>query len=150
MKRIRYFDHLRAFAILAVVILHVSGQNFRNIDIHSGDWFAMNIWESMSRWGVPVFAMISGALFLSSDYTIERLLRKNVLRIVIAFFSWSTIYLFLTNKNWNTASVGVGEIDRRILRDVRITWAQHAGNAQSELCHGIYRLFRVGVCTAPD
>lgn len=105
MKRIRYFDHLRAFAILAVVILHVSGQNFRNIDIHSGDWFAMNIWESMSRWGVPVFAMISGALFLSSDYTIERLLRKNVLRIVIAFFSWSTIYLFLTNKNWNTASV---------------------------------------------
>ena len=105
MKRIRYFDYLRAAAILAVVVLHVSGQNFRHIDIHSGDWFAMNIWESMSRWGVPVFAMISGALFLSGDYTIGRLLRKNVLRIVVAFFTWSVIYLFLTNETWDTSSV---------------------------------------------
>ncbi len=105
MKHIRYFDYLRVAAILAVVVLHVSGQNFRHVDIHSGDWYAMNIWESMSRWGVPIFAMISGALFLSSDYTIGRLLRKNVLRIVIAFFSWSTIYLFLTNEAWDTTSV---------------------------------------------
>ncbi|MCR4604657.1 MAG: acyltransferase [Eubacterium sp.] len=105
MKRIRYFDYLRVVAILAVVVLHVSGQNFRHTDIHSGDWFAMNIWESMCRWGVPIFAMISGALFLSSDYTIGRLLRKNVLRVVVAFFSWSTIYLFLTNETLDTTSV---------------------------------------------
>lgn len=105
MKRIRYFDCLRAMAILAVVVLHVSGQNFRYIDIHSGDWITMNIWESVSRWGVPVFTMISGALFLSSDYTIGRLLRKNVLRIGIAFFSWSVIYLILTNETWEFSAV---------------------------------------------
>ena len=105
MKHIRYFDCLRAVAILAVVVLHISGQNFRYIDVHSGDWLAMNFWESMSRWGVPVFTMISGALFLNSDYTIGRLLRKNILRIGVAFFSWSMVYLILTNETWEVSAV---------------------------------------------
>ena len=98
MKRIRYFDQLRAFAILAVVILHVSGQNFRNIDIHSGDWFAMNIWESMSRWGVPVFAMISGALFLNREISLKMIYGRYVLRMGAAYIVWSTFYALMKSR----------------------------------------------------
>lgn len=91
-KRIEYFDYLRIFATMAVIMLHVSVQNWYDSDVTSSAWQVMNAFNSLTRWAVPTFFMISGALFLGSTRTIETILKKNVLRILTAFVFWSALY----------------------------------------------------------
>lgn len=99
-QRIIAFDVMRIIAIFAVIWLHFSCQRFY-ISFPSAEWEIRNVYDSMVRWGVPVFVMISGALFLDSKkkLSIKKLYTKNILRIICAFLFWSSIYMlydFLT------------------------------------------------------
>ena len=91
-KRYIYFDFLRIFAMIAVVLIHVAAENWYNTDAKSITWNIYNAFDSIARWGVPIFVMISGALFLRSNKPLKEILRKNVLRLLIIFFFWSLIY----------------------------------------------------------
>lgn len=102
-KRIFAFDVMRAVAAFAVVWQHVGGQGWIEA-FPSSEWEARNIFVSLAQWSVPLFFMISGALFLSPDkpLDIKRLYRKNILRIIYAFLFWSAIYeLYLEGLNTN-------------------------------------------------
>ena len=88
--RVVYFDYLRILATLAIVALHTCGK--ANVEIASTNWNVLNIYDSLTRWGVPVFVMISGALFLGKDIPMQKLLKKNILRIITAFLFWSLLY----------------------------------------------------------
>lgn len=90
-----YLDYLRVFASIAVIFIHVSAQNWYGADIHGVDWQIFNVWDSFSRWGVPVFAMISGALFLGRKIEISTIYKKYVLRLFVAFLFWGAAYYFL-------------------------------------------------------
>ncbi|MBE6319312.1 MAG: hypothetical protein E7081_10130 [Bacteroidales bacterium] len=87
------FDSLRVFAIFSVIILHASASLFSEL-YPSNEWLAANFYESISRWNVSVFFMISGALFLrkSKKLNLKRLYSKNIFHIVIVFFFWSILY----------------------------------------------------------
>lgn len=91
-NRILYFDYLRCFAILAVIVLHISAQNWYEVNFQTFEWKVFNLLDSVVRWGVPVFIMISGALFLEKEVDIKKLYRKNILRLITAFAFWSVIY----------------------------------------------------------
>lgn len=100
-KRIINYDFLRIFATVAVVLIHCSASELKNWSPFELRWQICSLLDSISRWCVPVFVMISGALFLRGEHTIEKLLKKNVLRIVTAFAFWSTVfalYRFLLKK----------------------------------------------------
>lgn len=96
-KRILAFDVMRVVAAFAVVWQHIGGQGWPD-SFPSSEWEARNVIVSFAQWSVPVFFMISGALFLSPDkpLDIKRLYRKNILRIVYAFLFWSAIYVIYT------------------------------------------------------
>ena len=89
-----YLDYLRVISTIAVVILHVAAQNFYSVDVNSYAWNIFNVYDSAVRWAVPVFVMISGALFLDNTRVIDtkKLYIKNILRMIIAFVVWSFIY----------------------------------------------------------
>ena len=92
-ERTYAFDFLRIIAAFAVVWLHVSAQHWYDT-FPSYEWEIMNIYDSLVRWCVPVFVMISGALFLnpSRHLSIRKLYKKNISRIICAFLFWSAIY----------------------------------------------------------
>ena len=92
-NRIIQFDVLRIIAALAVVLLHVSGQGFYDC-YPSAEWDARNFYNALVSWPVPIFVMISGALFLDSrkQLDIKTLYTKNVTRVLIVFIAWSIIY----------------------------------------------------------
>lgn len=97
-QRIAYFDVLRVLATFAVIVLHLSAQHWADTDVHTMAWQAFNLYDSSVRWAVPVFLMISGALFLSGSQSIGHILKKNALRIVTAFLFWSALYaVFMVN-----------------------------------------------------
>lgn len=91
--RILSFDVLRIIAAFAVVMLHVSAGRFENC-FPSYEWEITNIYASIVRWGVPIFVMISGALFLNHDkkISIKKLYTKNLFRIIYIFIFWSFCY----------------------------------------------------------
>lgn len=92
-KRLVYFDFLRICGALSVIIIHVSGTKWFATDLGSTEWRIINFYENcIVRCAVPIFIMISGALFLDGTRSIEKIYKKNILRIVTAFIFWSVVY----------------------------------------------------------
>lgn len=91
-KRFLYLDYLRLIASLAVVVLHVAAWKWESLDWRTFEWSTFNIYDSLVRWCVPIFVMISGALFLSKDIDIKTMWKKYISRIMAAFLFWSLLY----------------------------------------------------------
>ena len=86
-RRLIYADLLRVIATFAIVILHVSGSNWHNVPVSGFEWKVFNFYDSMARFSVPVFVMISGMFLLDNkkSLTLKKLYSKNILRIVTSF-----------------------------------------------------------------
>lgn len=95
-KRTLYFDYLRVFATVSVIIVHIAAQNFYSTDVNGFGWQIFNFYDSLVRWGVPIFLMISGALFLNKDIPLKLIYKKYIFRMVISYVVWSAIYALLT------------------------------------------------------
>ena len=82
--RIGYLDWGRALGCLAIVFLHVLVTTRLNGDLPSAR-YAVTLWvdTALTRWGVPVFLMISGALLLNPQKEMGLpKLRRYVVRMV--------------------------------------------------------------------
>lgn len=110
--RYEYIDYLRIISTFAVVVLHVSAQNWYTTDITSKEWNILNLFDSMVRWSVPVFVMISGALLLDRRQNVDRLYKKKILHIVSSFFFWSIAYTvyqcFVLHRNMDVKDIIIG------------------------------------------
>ena len=102
-----YCDYLRIFAIFAVITLHVAAHNWYSTDVTSFEWSIFNFFDSIVRWGVPVFVMISGSLFLGREIDTKQIYSKYVLRLVIAYVVWSIFYAFLHRYSFNDGLIKV-------------------------------------------
>ena len=90
-------DLIRIIAAVAVVMIHC-GAIFVADYMHLTCEFRIgNILESISQLGVPLFVMISGALFLDErkQVTLKGILRKNVKSLVIVTILWAGIFALL-------------------------------------------------------
>lgn len=98
MKRTIYFDYLRVIACFAVIVLHVSAGQWHDYTEPTFEWNVMNIYDSATRFCVPIFLMISGALFLNPEkkLSLRKLYTHNILRVITAFCFWSFIYACYT------------------------------------------------------
>ncbi len=95
MKREIRYDLLRITACFAVVLLHVSNGHWYVVDINSTDFTVMTIYNSFTRFGVPVFFMLSGLFLL--DPQKELSLKKwgtRIGKLIVGFFVWSLFYAF--------------------------------------------------------
>ena len=119
MKRKTYVDYLRIFAVFSIIIIHVSSAKWYSTDINSARWRAMNFYDSIARWGVPIFTMISGALFLNKNVTTKKLYSKYILRLFIAFIFWSLLYMIESCINLS------GEVNFNLLNSITTTVKGH-------------------------
>ena len=85
-------DYLRVFSSVAIILLHVTAQNMSYVSLAGTEWNIYNICNGASRWGVPVFVMMSGALFLPREIPTKTLYKKYILRMAIAYIVWSLFY----------------------------------------------------------
>ncbi len=92
--RFVYLDLLRIVACLAVIMCHVSADNWYTLAPADFRWQVLNIYDSIVCFCVPAFFMISGASFLNPDkpITLKTLYKKYLLRIVAAYLFWSLAY----------------------------------------------------------
>lgn len=95
MKREIRYDLLRIASCFAIVLLHVSFGYWDVVDMNGNDFVVMTVYNSFTRFGVPVFFMLSGLFLLDSRK--EMTARKWGMRIgklLAAFYLWSTFYAF--------------------------------------------------------
>ncbi len=88
-----WLDLLRFIATFGVIFLHVGGTDY-HLPVGEQKWFVAVVYDSLVRWSVPVFVMISGALFLKpeKEITIRTLLAKYVKRLLVAYLFWWLAY----------------------------------------------------------
>ena len=93
-NRVSYLDWLRVIACFAVILFHISGSCGFALELSSENHIIMELLHSLVIWCVPVFIMISGALFLDpgKNICIKKLYTHNILRIFVAFVFWSFVY----------------------------------------------------------
>lgn len=87
---------LRILATLSVIVIHVSAPMVVKFgEIASFDWEIANMYDSVSRYSVPMFFMISGALLLRKNYTLNDFFKKRFAKILPPFLFWSLAYSLL-------------------------------------------------------
>lgn len=88
-----YLDVLRLLACFAVILLHYSNSYSYRFGIPT---FNIGIqYFTLTRWCVPIFLMISGALLLDKSHEIMHFYKRRFLRILPPFLFWSLAYFFL-------------------------------------------------------
>lgn len=90
-KRETELDILRLLAILAVIMMHAGGNAYLSPNFNAN---RHSMFVAAIVWCVPAFFMISGRFFLDPqrDVTVQKIWGRYLLRIVIAFVVWSTVY----------------------------------------------------------
>ena len=91
-KRMIHYDLLRIVAAFSVVMLHSAGQKWYVLPVTDREWQIANAWDALFRFGVPIFVMISGAIFLNKDIGIKRLYFHNIFRLLAIYWIWSGLY----------------------------------------------------------
>ena len=99
-NRIVYFDFIRSFAIISVLVIHVSAFTCVSIipqfDLGpSLNWWIYNFDINFFKCGVDLFLMLTGALLLSRKWNIKSFLIKKIPRIIKPFIFWTVVSLIL-------------------------------------------------------
>ena len=95
--RLVYADLMRVAAMLAVIVIHVSAGWLESLPVGTADWHALNLWNSLTRWAVPVFVMCSGMFLLDpkKSLSLPTLFFRYFLRLVTALLFWGVAYHLL-------------------------------------------------------
>lgn len=89
------YDLLRCLAAGCVILLHVLSPIHTNAAIFGTRlWWLVNLLNEISRAGVPIFLMLTGALLLPAASTQQfgSFYRRRLTKILIPFICWDVIY----------------------------------------------------------
>lgn len=135
-KRKSYLDVVRGIAAIGVIFIHVSSNNWYG-NIGSVSWSVFTIYTGLCRCAVPIFFMITGALFLDSKKVIstKKLYKKNIMRMIAFLVSWAFVYKIVEVLRLHEWRINV----IAIIKDIAV------GNVQAHLWY-VYATIGIYVC----
>lgn len=99
-NRILWVDWIKALAVIAVAVIHVSGGYLQENLLFTSNWYAAVGFESLCRYTVPFFILASGFLILRKPEPVSNIPRR-FKRIFVPFVFWmfvyAVFYYFLVN-----------------------------------------------------
>lgn len=90
---VHYISALRVMATFLVILIHASTGYLNQFSAYAFDWNYANVLNSFSRFCVPLFVMISGALLLPKKEETTTFYQKRMSKILWPFLFWIVIYL---------------------------------------------------------
>jgi surface polysaccharide O-acyltransferase-like enzyme len=108
-QRVLFFDLARCVAAVAVIAIHVLAPYRHQLgDIPFNEWFFAISVNSVSRWAVPVFILITGALMLSDTrpFDLKYYVSRRLGKVLIPFVMWSLFYAYLSGWSINGFDAG--------------------------------------------
>lgn len=166
-QRLFHYDILRIIAAFSVVMLHSSAQFWYELPVTDTNWLIMNSYDALFRFGVPIFVMISGALFLDPkrEVKVKRLFTHNIFRLVILYVVWSCLYGLYDCKSFDVSLVSWKDYVREMLGGryhlwfipmiagvyclipVLHSWLNSAKKEVIEYFLGLFLVFKIGIFT---
>jgi surface polysaccharide O-acyltransferase-like enzyme len=115
--RVLWADILKILAIFGVILLHVSAPFLVPFEI-SREWWIGNVYDSLTRWCVPLFVMVSGTLLLpiADKEPLRQFIFNRVRRILVPFIVWSVVY-FLYRMHVKGEDLAVSAFLRMLLTE---------------------------------
>lgn len=95
-EQLAWIQWLRLLAAAAVVLMHTAADGWQSLEPQSPSWLWLTGYDSLVRWPVPVFMMVTGALFLGRQTALKRMLTDYIPKAAGAFFFWSAAYLLFS------------------------------------------------------
>ena len=90
---IPYISALRVLATVLVILIHASTGYLNRFDPTNFAWNYANTINSFSRFSIPLFVMISGALLLGKKENILDFYKRRLVKICVPFAIWTLIYV---------------------------------------------------------
>ena len=97
-------DLLKIVSAFMIAVIHASSGVFNNHELGSLVWKEGLVLNAVTRFAVPVFLMISGALLLGRKISLDKAIRKAIIA-GIALFVWSFLYVIIRKILWNDGDV---------------------------------------------
>ena len=97
--QLAYTSYLRVVAIGGVVLIHTAGLTYGNKALRGSDvWWVASLATFSTKWAVPLFVMVSGALLLTPpvNRSAGLFFRRRLSRIGIPLVVWHVVYITLT------------------------------------------------------
>lgn len=95
-SKLVWIENLRALACIMVILLPVSGSWLYKLNgVNSFTWGSVALIHSFTRFCVPVFIMITGALLLKQNGSVIDFYKSSYSRILKPLLFWSICYIML-------------------------------------------------------
>lgn len=94
-ERLVWPDLLKIASIYCVIVIHSAAPLLAKYKPDKADWWwAANLYDSFSRWCIPVFFILSGMFLIEkcTKISLGHFLKTRLRRIAIPFVAWSGIY----------------------------------------------------------
>lgn len=86
-----WMDVIKVFSTFLIVMQHSISYSFTTLPVSDYEWKIMNFIFMISRMGVPVFIMCSGAGMLSRERTIKEIWSKNIFELLKVYVGWMAV-----------------------------------------------------------
>lgn len=94
--RIAWLDRLKVAAAFAVVMTHIASIPWQAVDVHSSAWLISSVYEILTRFCVPSFFFVTGAVLLNPNKEVTRKkVARYSLRALSCALGVSALYVFL-------------------------------------------------------
>lgn len=112
-KRITYFDWLRGAATIAVVVLHMFNMMLAGNDVELLGIPLVLTWTELqlvlTRWAVPIFLMITGALLLDPKRSPSwEKIGRYVARVLVVLVVFCPIYNCVSSQSFSLGTIVAG------------------------------------------
>ncbi|MCM1038266.1 MAG: acyltransferase family protein [Ruminococcus sp.] len=92
MKKLLWIDLIKVFSTLLIVVNHSISYSFTTLAVGSMEWKVLNFLFMISRMGLPVFIMCSGAGMLARERTIKEIWQGNIAGLLKVYIGWMAIF----------------------------------------------------------
>ncbi|OIQ24396.1 acyltransferase family protein [uncultured Vibrio sp.] len=116
-ERVQFFDLLRCVAAVAVIAIHVLAPYRHEFGVIPFEqWLTAVGVNGVSRWAVPVFILITGALMLSDQrpFDAKYYVKRRLGKVLLPFIIWSLFYAYLSG--WSLEGYD-GETTKQVLSE---------------------------------
>ena len=97
-KRWVYMDVCKIVAFVFIVFTNIVSGVWGSVEIGSTAWKVLNIYNGLSRFSVPLFFLILGALLLNplKELSTKEIYLKYLIPVLTSFLFWSTAYVLFS------------------------------------------------------
>ncbi|WP_027206793.1 acyltransferase [Butyrivibrio fibrisolvens] len=122
-KRLIYIDIIKVFSAFLIVMQHSLALEWaEHINPYDIQWKIINLVFIISRMGVPLFFMCSGATMFLRKHSIKEIYCSSIPRIIIPYIFWMLVYGGIEAVHSSSIPIAINSIIKAVIFGRYHTW----------------------------